>query len=76
MALQGIQFEVIGYLELTFDDEGALRGPMHTRDNECTVGPGGLCVDCGAVHRTACPGCGGRGFHDGGCQFGSGEVWR
>lgn len=43
-------------------------GPVHTCDEECTVGEGGCCTTCGVAHGEACEECGGRGFHRGDCD--------
>lgn len=39
----------------------------HETDSDCTVGPDGLCVECGVDHTGECPECCGRGFHKDGC---------
>lgn len=36
---------------------------LHEKDEDCTVGPDGLCVDCGVDHSDPCLCCKGAGFH-------------
>ena len=40
----------------------------HTADDQCTVGPDGVCTGCGATHAAPCPSCGGAAYHRPGCD--------
>ena len=45
-------------------------GPIHERDEQCTVDPQTeLCTGCGVDHSATCPECAGRGFHKPGCSL-------
>ena len=46
----------------------AVMGVMHERDEDCTVGPDGCCVECGVSHTGGCAECAGAGFHRKGCS--------
>lgn len=48
-----------------------MSGPVHTRDEDCTLDEDGTCTGCGVSHADeGCAICGGRGFHRVGCDLG------
>lgn len=62
------EYDGLRLLATMINLEDATREVEHTKDADCTLDDTDSCIVCGVHHGDPCPVCGGRGFHNEGCE--------